>query len=42
MSSILQQVKELLSRNLDTIDIAHRLHVNIDLVNDAIRILSQT
>ena len=42
MSSILQQVKELLSRNLDAIDIAHRLHVNIDLVNDAIRILSQT
>lgn len=41
MSPILQQVKELLSRNLDTIDIAHRLHVNIDQVNEAIRILKQ-
>jgi len=36
------QVKELLSRNLDAVDIAHRLHVNVDLVNDAIRLLSQT
>ena len=41
MSPTLLQVKELLSRNLDAIEIAHRLHMNIEYVNAAILILSQ-
>jgi len=40
MSPMLLQIKECLSRNLDAIEIAHRLHVNIDSVNAAIVILS--
>jgi hypothetical protein len=40
MSPLLLQVKELLSRNLDAVDIAHRLHVNLDQVTEAIRLLS--
>jgi len=42
MSPMLLQVKECLSRNLDAIEIAHRLHINIDYVNVAIAILSQS
>ena len=41
MSQLLLQVKELLSRNLDAVEIAHRLHVSIDHVNRAIDTLSQ-
>jgi len=41
MSNLLLQVKELLSRNLDAVDIAHRLHVNITDVDQAVKILSQ-
>lgn len=42
MSLMLLQIKELLGRKLDAIEISHRLHVNIEYVNDAIVILSQT
>ena len=42
MSALLLQVKELLSRNLDAFEIAHRLHINIELVQQAIIILTQT
>ena len=42
MSPILLQVKELLSRNLDAVDIAHRLHLHIDTVEQAIHILKQS
>jgi transposase-like protein len=42
MSPMLLQIKECLSRNLDAVDIAHRLHVSIDYVNQAIEILNQT
>jgi len=41
MSPLLLQVKELLSRNLDAFEIAHRLHINIELVQQAIEILKQ-
>ena len=41
MSNLLIQVKELLSRNLDAVEISHRLHVGIDYVNQAIETLSQ-
>ena len=41
MSPMLLQIKELLSRNLDAIEISHRLHVNIDYVNRAIETLTQ-
>jgi hypothetical protein len=41
MSQLLLQVKELLSRNLDAYEIAHRLHVSIDHVNQAIDTLAQ-
>ena len=41
MSPMLLQIKECLSRNLDAIEISHRLHVNIDYVRSAIEILSQ-
>ena len=41
MSLVVLQVKELLSRNLDAFEIAHRLHMNIDLVNQAIDIITQ-
>lgn len=41
MSPMLLQVKELLSRNLDAVEIAHRLHLNIDYVRAAIEILTQ-
>ena len=41
MSSLLLQVKELLSRNLDAIEIASRLHINIGTVQDAIETLSK-
>jgi len=42
MSPMLLQIKECLSRNLDAVEIAHRLHVNIDYVNQAIEILKQS
>jgi len=41
MSPMLLQVKELLSRNLDAFEIAHRLHINIDSVNSAIELLTR-
>ena len=41
MSPMLLQIKELLSRNLDAVEISHRLHVNIDYVRAAIEILTQ-
>jgi len=41
MSRLLLQVKELLGRNLDAYEIAHRLHVSIDHVQTAIDTLSQ-
>ena len=41
MSPMLLQVKELLSRNLDAFEIAHRLHINIDNVNSAIELLTR-
>ena len=40
MSPVLLQVKELLSRNLDAIEISHRLHVNIEYVRAAIDFLT--
>ena len=42
MAYIVAQVRELLNRNLDSNEIAHRLHMNIDLVNQAIEILNKT
>ena len=42
LSSVALQVKELLSRNLDAYEIAHRLHIDIGLVQQAIIILTQT
>lgn len=41
MSSLLLQVKELLSRNLDASEIASRLHLNISTVQTAIEALSK-
>ena len=41
MSPMLLQVKELLSRNLDAIEISHRLHANLDYVRSAIEIINQ-
>jgi hypothetical protein len=41
MTSLMLQVKELMSRNLDAVEIAHRLHANIDQVNQAIELLKQ-
>ena len=38
---ILMQVKELLSRNLDSSEISHRLHMDIYYVEDAIQFLKQ-
>lgn len=40
MCPMLLQVKELLSRNLDAVEIAHRLHLNIDYVRAAIDLLT--
>jgi DNA-binding CsgD family transcriptional regulator len=37
----LLQVRELLSRNLTAVEIAHRLHLTVDYVNSAIKILKQ-
>jgi len=42
MTPLMLQVKELLSRNLDAVEIAHRLHVNIDLVTETIHLLMHT
>lgn len=39
MSPLLRQVKELLERNLDAVEIAHRLHVSIEHVNQTIECL---
>ena len=41
MSRLLLQVKELLSRNLDAIEISHRLHIDIEYVRSAIEIINQ-
>ena len=41
MSPMLLQVKECLSRNLDAVEIAHRLHLNVDYVRAAIDLLTQ-
>jgi len=40
MSPMLLQIKELLSRNLDAIEISHRVHVNIEYVRAAIDLLT--
>ena len=37
---MLLQIKELLSRNLDAIEISHRLHVPIEMVRQAIDFLT--
>ena len=37
---MLLQIKELLSRNLDAIEISHRLHVPIEMVRQAIDLLT--
>jgi hypothetical protein len=37
---MLLQIKELLSRNLDAVEIAHRLHVPVEMVRQAIEILT--
>lgn len=42
LSLVALQVKELLSRNLDAYEIAHRLHIDVELVRQAIIILTQT
>jgi len=42
MAYIVAQVRELLGRNLNPDEIAHRLHMNIDLVDRAIEILNKT
>jgi hypothetical protein len=39
-SYILMQVRELLDRNLNAYEIAHRLHIDITLVDQAIQILT--
>ena len=39
MSPLLLQIKELVSRNLDAVEISHRLHVNLEIVEQAVRIL---
>jgi len=36
---ILSQVRELLGRNLDIFEIAHRLHIDISYVQQAVKIL---
>jgi len=40
MTSLIMQVRELLERNLDAYEIAHRLHIDISIVEQAIAILS--
>ena len=40
MSPLLLQIKELLSRNLDAIEISHRLHVPLEIVRQAIDLLT--
>ena len=37
---MLLQIKELLSRNLDAIEISHRLHVPFEIVRQAIDLLT--
>jgi hypothetical protein len=37
---MLLQIKELLSRNLDATEIAHRLHVPVEMVRQAIDLLT--
>jgi predicted transcriptional regulator len=37
---VLLQVKELLDRNLNAYEIAHRLHIDISIVDQAIQILT--
>jgi hypothetical protein len=41
MSPKLLQIRELLSRNLDVVEISHRLHLTVDYVASAIKILKQ-
>ena len=41
MSPLLLQIKELLSRNLDAVEISRRAHIDIDYVRAAIEILNQ-
>jgi hypothetical protein len=41
MSPVVLQVKELLSRNLDAVEISLRLHMPLYLVTQAIDILNQ-
>jgi len=40
MASMLMQIRELLERNLDAYEIAHRLHIDISIVEQAMAILS--
>jgi len=37
---VLLQVKELLDRNLNAYEIAHRLHIDISIVDQAIQMLT--
>ena len=41
VSPMLLQIKECLSRNLDSIEISRRLHIDIDYVRAAIEIITQ-
>ena len=41
MNALMLQVKELLSRNLDAVEIAHRLHANLEQVIQAIDLLNR-
>ena len=41
MSLFLLQVREMLERHLDAVEIAKRLHVDLDLVQQAVTILTQ-
>lgn len=41
MAYIVAQVRELLGRNLDSNEIAHRLHMDIILVEQAIYLLNK-
>ncbi len=40
MASMLMQIRELLERNLDAYEIAHRLHIDISIVEQVIAILA--
>jgi len=41
MSPMLLQIKECLERNLDAIEISHRLHIDVEYVRAAIDLITQ-